>query len=80
MASSLTPPTKDELLLLDQELRKLYETASLTADGRSFRGRKSKHNTATRRWINTVGFPSLCMGKLPTDEDSDMLRLVRRAC
>ena len=74
-AEDLGPPSRDDLILVDQELRELYRAASLTPDGRSLRGRKTKHNTASRRWIDTVGLPALNMGKLPAAEDMAMLRM-----
>ena len=72
--SAVTPPDRLELMLLDAELRDIYRSASLRADGSSTRGRKTKHDTATRRWIDTVGFPLLAMGKLPEAHDLAMLR------
>ena len=74
-AEDLGPPSRDDLIFLDQELRELYRAASLNADGRSLRGRKTKHNTASRRWIETVGLPALNMGKLPAADDLAMLRM-----
>jgi hypothetical protein len=53
--------------------------ATLMDDGRLRRGRKTKHNTASRRWIDTVGFPSIAMGKLPPEADMAMLRLSPRS-
>ena len=73
-ASAVTPPSRLELMLLDTEFRDIYRSASLRADGSSTRGRKSKHDTATRRWIDTIGFPLLAMGKLPEAHDLAMLR------
>jgi hypothetical protein len=65
-------------MLLDAELRECYRAATVAPDGRTRRGRKNKHNTATRRWIDTVGFPDLAMGKIPPDADLAMLRLSPR--
>eukprot|EP00966_Prymnesium_polylepis_P314779 7273347-Prymnesium_polylepis.1 len=73
--SIINPPSRDDLMLIDAELRERHKAASLLPDGRSLRGRKSKHNTATRRWIDTVGFPALSMGKVPPESDMTMLRL-----
>ena len=62
------------LMLMDHDLRELHRSASLRADGSSTRGRKTKHDTATRRWIDTVGFPMLAQGRLPDAHDIAMLR------
>ena len=62
------------LMLMDHDLRDLHRSASLRADGSSTRGRKTKHDTATRRWIDTVGFPMLAQGRLPDAHDIAMLR------
>jgi hypothetical protein len=67
-------PSRDDLLLLDAELRERRKAASLLADGRSRPGRKTKHQTATRRWIDTVGWPAIEMGKWPSESDLRMLR------
>ena len=75
----VTPASRDDLLLLDQELREHYRAATLLPDGRSRRGRKTKHDTATRRWIDTVGFPCIHMGKIPAESDLAMLRLSPRS-
>ena len=61
-AAAASPPaisgvSRDELMLLNHEYREVHRRASLRADGSSTRGRKTKHDTATRRWIDTVGFP-----------------------
>ena len=72
------PQQRDDIILLDQELRELVWDASLTPDGRSLHGRKSKHNTTTRRLDDTVGLPALNMGKLPTGDDLVMLRMPNR--
>ena len=61
-------------MLLSQEYREIHRSASLRQDGSSSRGRKTKHNTATRRWIDTVGLPDLAAGKLPEAKDLAMLR------
>ena len=73
--ATINPPTREEPLDIDFELRECYRAATLLPDGRSRRGRKTKHNTATRRWIDTVGFPAIAMGKRPPAEDMAMLRL-----
>ena len=73
-SAAVTPPSRDELMLVDQELRQLYRSAGLREDGSTSRDRKNKHDTATRRWIDTVGFPSLAMGKLPNAHDLAMVR------
>ena len=65
---------RTSLMLMDHEFRELYRVAGLNPDGRSRRGRKTKHNTATRRWIDTVGLPDLAAGKLPEAQDLAMLR------
>ena len=64
---------------IDSELRKCYRAATLLPDGRSRRGRKTKHDTATRRWCDTVGFPAISMGKRPSADDMAMLRLSPRS-
>ena len=66
--------SRTELMLLSQEYREIYRSAGLRPDGRSRRGRKTKHDTATRRWIDTVGLPGLAMGKLPDAHDLAMVR------
>ena len=76
--ATINPPTREEPLDIDFELRECYRAATLLPDGRSRRGRKTKHNTATRRWIDTVGFPAIAMGKRPPAEDMAMLRLSPR--
>ena len=73
-AGAVTPPSTLDLMLLDAEFRDIYRQASLRADGSSSRGRKTKHDTAARRWIDTIGFPLLAMGKLPEAHDLAMLR------
>lgn len=65
---------RTSLMLMDHEFRELYRVAGLKADGRSRRGRKTKHDTATRRWIDTIGFPMLARGQLPEAHDLAMLR------
>jgi hypothetical protein len=65
---------RTSLMLMDHDLRELHRSASLRADGSSTRGRKTKHDTATRRWIDTVGFPMLAQGRLPDAHDIAMLR------
>ena len=65
---------RTSLMLMDHEFRELYRVAGLNPDGRSRRGRKTKHNTATRRWIDTIGFPMLARGQLPEAHDLAMLR------
>ena len=75
----LAPSTRDELMLLDAELREAYREATLLPDGRSRRGRKTKHDTATRRWIDAVAFPALEMGKIPPASDMAMLKLSPRS-
>ena len=62
-------------MLVDAEMRECYRAATVLNDGRSRRGRKTKHHTATRRWIDTVGDPSISMGKMPAESDLAMLRL-----
>ena len=74
-----SPYSRDDLMIVDQELRELYRDATLLPDGRSRRGRKTKHNTATRRWIDTVGFPCIQIGKIPAESDLAMLRLSPRS-
>lgn len=74
-----SPASRDDLILVHEELREAYRAATLLPDGRSRRGRKTKHDTATRRWIDTVGFPGLEMGKLPAASDMAMLRLTPRS-
>lgn len=61
-------------MLLSHEFRDIRRSASLRQDGSSSRGRKTKHNTATRNWIDTVGLPDLAAGKLPEAKDLAMLR------
>jgi len=78
-AAAISPPTRTELMLLDHEMRDIYRTATRRADGTSTRGLKTKHDTATRRWIDTVGFPLLSLGKLPEAHDMAMLRSGPRA-
>ena len=75
----INPPSRDELMDIDSELRKCYRAATLLPDGRSRRGRKTKHDTATRRWCDTVGFPAISMGKRPSVDDMAMLRLSPRS-
>ena len=79
-AAAASPPaisgvSRDELMLLNHEYREVHRRASLRADGSSTRGRKTKHDTATRRWIDTVGFPQLAVGKLPDSHDLAMRTL-----
>ena len=62
------------LMLMDRDLRELHRSASLRADGSSTRGQKTKHDTATQRWIDTVGFPMLAQGRLPDAHDIAMHR------
>ena len=78
-AAAVTPPSRDELMLIDAELREAYTAATLMPDGRSRRGRKTKHDTATRRWIDTVGFPCVELGKRPPETDMAMLKLTPRS-
>ena len=66
-------------MLLDAELRECYRAATYMPDGRLKRGRKVKHDTATRRWIDTVGFPAIAMGKRLPEADLAMLRLSPRS-
>jgi hypothetical protein len=66
-------------MLLDAELRECYRAATYMPDGRLKRGRKIKHDTATRRWIDTVGFPAIAMGKRLPEADLAMLRLSPRS-
>ena len=75
----VTPPTRADLLLADAEMRECYRAATLLSDGNTKRGRKSKHDTATRRWIDTVGFPSIAMDKMPAESDLAMMRLSPRS-
>ena len=72
--AGFTGNDRTSLMLLDHEFRELYRVAGLNPDGRSRRGRKTKHNTATRRWIDTIGFPMLARGQLPEAHDLAMLR------
>ena len=79
VAAAACPPaelgnSRTELMILNHEFREIYRSASLRADGSSTRGRKTKHDTATRRWIDTVGLPGLAVGKLPDRHDLAMLR------
>jgi hypothetical protein len=78
-SAPVTPPTRADLLLADAEMRECYRAATLLSDGNTKRGRKSKHDTATRRWIDTVGFPSISMGKMPAESDLAMMRLSPRS-
>ena len=73
-SAPVTPPTRTDLLLVDQEMRECYRAATLLSDGNTKRGRKTKHDTATRRWIDTVGFPNVSMGKMPAQSDLAMMR------
>ena len=75
----VAPPSRDDLMLIDAELREAYSAATLMEDGRSRRGRKTKHNTATRRWIDTIGFPCIELGKRPPETDMAMLKLTPRS-
>jgi hypothetical protein len=75
----VAPPSRDDLMLIDAELREAYSAATLMEDGRSRRGRKTKHNTATRRWIDTIGFPCIELGKRPPEADMAMLKLTPRS-
>ena len=79
VAAAACPPvslgnSRTALMLLSHEYREIHRSASLRQDGSSSRGRKTKHNTATRRWIDTVGLPDLAAGKLPEAKDLAMLR------
>ena len=79
VAAAACPPanlgnSRTALVLLSHEFREIHRSASLRQDGSSSRGRKTKHNTATRRWIDTVGLPDLAAGKLPSAQDLAMLR------
>ena len=56
-AAAIAPPSRLDLMLLDHEFREIYRGASVRADGSTSRGRKAKHDAATRRWIDTIGFP-----------------------
>ena len=74
VAAAACPPgslgnSRTALMLLSHEFREIHRSASLRQDGSSSRGRKTKHNTATRRWIDTVGLPDLAAGKLPSAQD-----------
>tara|TARA_B100000787_G_scaffold147953_1_gene119214 strand:+ start:172 stop:900 length:729 start_codon:yes stop_codon:yes gene_type:complete len=73
-AAAFLGNNRTALMLLDTDYRELYRNASRREDGSSSRGRKTKHNTATRRWIDTVGFPMLAQGRLPDAHDIAMLR------
>ena len=64
---------------LDAILRDCYRAATLLPDGRSRRGRKTKHDTATRRWCESVGWPALTMGKRPSASDLSLLQLSPRS-
>ena len=75
----VAPPSRDDLMLIDAELREAYSAATLMEGGRSRRGRKTKHNTATRRWIDTIGFPCIELGKRPPEADMAMLKLTPRS-
>ena len=75
----VAPSSRNELMLIDAELREAYTAATLMPDGRSRRGRKTKHDTATRRWIDTVGFPCVELGKRPPEADMAMLKLTPRS-
>ena len=59
-------------------MRECYRAATLQPDGRNRKGRKTKHDTATRRWIDTVGRPSIAMGRIPPASDLAMMRLSPR--
>ena len=72
---AVDPASRDELLEFDIELREAYKAATLQPDGRLRHGRKTKHDTATRRWCETVGFPAISSGKRPPATDIAMLRL-----
>ena len=79
VAAAACPPvslgnSRTALMLLSHEYREIHRSASLRQDGSSSRGRKTKHNTATRRWIDTVGLTDLAAGKLPSAQDLAMLR------
>ena len=74
----VNPPCRQELLDIDSIMRDCYRAATLLPDGRSRRGRKTKHNTATRRWCEAVGWPALTMGKRPPASDLAMLQLSPR--
>lgn len=78
-SAPVTPPSRTNLMLADAEMRECYQAATLLSDGNTKRGRKSKHDTATRRWIDTVGFPSISMGKMPAESDLAMMRLSPRS-
>jgi hypothetical protein len=69
------PAARDDLLVIDHELRDLYRATTQLPDGRPRRGRPNLHDTASRRWIDTVGFPSIEMGRLPSLSELAMLRL-----
>ena len=75
---TVDPPSREELLDFDIELREAHKAATLLPDGRSRRGRKTKHDTATRRWCERVGFPAITSGKRPPASDLAMLRLTPR--
>ena len=75
---TVDPPSREELLDFDIELREAHKAATLLPDGRSRRGRKTKHDTATRRWCERVGFPAITSGKRPPSADLAMLRLTPR--
>ena len=75
----VAPPSRDDLMLIDAELREAYSAATLMEDGRSRRGRKTKHNTATRRWVDTIGFPCIELGERPPEADMAMLKLTPRS-
>ena len=79
-AAAVTPPSRDELMLIDAELREAYTAATLMPEGRSRRGRKTKHDTATRRWIDTIGFPCVELGKKLGQEVHRRDRCVKLLC
>ena len=75
----VSPPDRQELIDIDAELREHYKAASEHPDGRTKRGRPTKHDMASRRWIDTVGFPVVQIGKRFSGAGMAMLRLRPRS-
>ena len=71
----VNPMSRDDLLLVDHELRELYRATTRLPDGRPRKGRPNLHDTASRRWIDTIGFPAIEMGKALPESDLALLRL-----
>jgi hypothetical protein len=67
------------MLDFDIELREANKAATLLAGERSRRGRKTKQDTATRRWWERVGFPAITSSRRSPAADLAMLRLTPRS-